>query len=30
MEKYQVKDDTIEIINMYDTRTNPKQNPYNR
>jgi plasmid stabilization system protein ParE len=26
---YRVKDDTIEIINMYDTRTNPKQNPYN-
>lgn len=24
---YRIKDDTIEVINMYDTRSNPKKNP---
>ncbi len=23
---YRIKDDTIEVINMYDTRSNPKKN----
>ena len=25
---YRIKDDTIEVINMYDTRSNPKKNPF--
>ena len=25
---YRIKEDTIEIMNMYDTRMNPKKNPY--
>ncbi len=25
---YRIKEDTIEIVNMYDTRMNPKRNPY--
>jgi plasmid stabilization system protein ParE len=25
---YRVKNDTIEIVNFYDTRINPKNNPY--
>jgi plasmid stabilization system protein ParE len=25
---YRIKEDTIEVINMYDTRSNPKKNPY--
>ena len=25
---YRIKNDVIEIINMYDTRSNPKKNPY--
>jgi len=25
---YRIKGEIIEIINMYDTRTNPKKNPY--
>jgi plasmid stabilization system protein ParE len=25
---YRVKDDRIEILNIYDTRINPKRNPY--
>ena len=24
---YRIKDNTIEVINMYDTRSNPKKNP---
>ncbi len=27
---YRVKDDTIEVLNMYDTRSNPKKNPYKK
>src|SRR5688572_6091871 len=27
---YRVKGDVIEIINLYDTRINPKKNPYNK
>ena len=25
---YRIKDNVIEVINMYDTRSNPKKNPY--
>jgi len=25
---YRIKEDTIEVINMYDTRSNPKKNPF--
>jgi len=25
---YRIKDHTIEVINMYDTRRDPKKNPY--
>jgi plasmid stabilization system protein ParE len=25
---YRIKDDTIEVINMYDTRSDPQKNPY--
>lgn len=25
---YRIKDEVIEIINMYDNRSNPKKNPY--
>ena len=27
---YRIKDDTIEVLNMYDTRSNPKKNPYKK
>lgn len=27
---YRFKDDTIEVLNMYDTRINPKKNPYKK
>lgn len=27
---YRVKQNTIEVINMYDTRANPKNNPYKK
>ena len=27
---YRIKDDTIEVLNMYDTRGNPKKNPYKK
>ena len=27
---YRIKVNTIEIVNMYDTRTNPRRNPYNK
>ena len=27
---YRIKVNTIEIVNMYDTRMNPGRNPYNR
>ena len=27
---YRIKGNLIEIINMYDTRINPKRNPYNK
>jgi len=27
---YRIKDDTIEVLNMYDTRSNPKKNPYTK
>ena len=27
---YRVKEHTIEILNMYDTRLNPKNNPYKK
>lgn len=27
---YRIKEDTIEVINMYDTRANPKKNPYKK
>jgi plasmid stabilization system protein ParE len=27
---YRIKEGVIEILNMYDTRMNPKNNPYNR
>ncbi|MEO6719586.1 MAG: type II toxin-antitoxin system RelE/ParE family toxin [Ferruginibacter sp.] len=25
---YRIKDDTVEVINMYDTRSSPKKNPF--
>jgi len=25
---YRIKNDTIEVLNMYDTRRDPKKNPY--
>ena len=25
---YRIKNETVEIINMYDNRSNPKKNPY--
>ncbi len=27
---YRIKGNIIEIINLYDTRINPKRNPYNK
>jgi len=27
---YRIKEDTIEVINMYDTRANPNKNPYKK
>ncbi len=27
---YRIKGNRIEVVNMYDTRMNPKSNPYNR
>jgi len=27
---YRVKEHTVEILNMYDTRLNPKNNPYKK
>jgi len=27
---YRIGDETIEIINLYDTRINPRKNPYKR
>jgi plasmid stabilization system protein ParE len=27
---YRIKDDIIEVLNMYDTRINPKKNPYKK
>jgi plasmid stabilization system protein ParE len=27
---YRIKGKTIEIVNMYDTRMNPKNNPFNK
>lgn len=27
---YRIKGKTIEIVNMYDTRMNPKKNPFNK
>lgn len=27
---YRIKEDTIEVLNIYDTRSNPKKNPYKK
>ncbi|MDQ6845656.1 MAG: type II toxin-antitoxin system RelE/ParE family toxin [Bacteroidota bacterium] len=27
---YRIKETTVEVINMYDTRMNPKKNPYKK
>lgn len=27
---YRIEEDTIEVLNIYDTRSNPKKNPYKK